>query len=304
MRQRSNGRAASARSLSIGALSRATEIPVETLRTWERRYGAPLPFRKPSGHRVYDSEMVDRLRLVRTLMDRGHRPGEILGLSAKELGALLRLTDSWQPAPTPGCGVGGLDRGLVVLFAGVVDLDRARLIGELRRQWAHMGPIPFLDELAGPFMADVGVAWHSGKLEVRHEHFAAACLSDFLREVREPFERRATGPRVVVSTLSGDRHEAGLLAVSVVLAMRGYRVAYLGADTPIDQIAAAVSRDIAAVAVSISSAVPRSRAAKAVALLRDALPRRAPLWIGGVGAPPPVTGVERFDSLAALDSRI
>ncbi|HET9950500.1 MAG TPA: cobalamin-dependent protein [Candidatus Eisenbacteria bacterium] len=237
-------------------------------------------------------------------MERGHRPGEILGLSAKELKALARLTASRPSTPAPRGADGTQVRGPELLFEAVADFDRVRLIGELRRQWAHMGPIPFLDEIAGPFMADVGVAWQSGKLEVRHEHFAAACLSDFLREVREPFERRATGPRVVASTLSGDRHEAGLLAVSVILAMRGYRVAYLGADTPIDQIAAAVSHDMAAVAVSISSVVPRSRAAKAVALLRDALPRRVPLWIGGAGAPTPIAGVERFESLAALDARL
>jgi len=55
--------------------------------------------------------------------------------------------------------------------------------------------------------------------------------------------------------------------------MRGYRVLYLGADTPIDQIAAAVTSDIAAVALSISPALPRSRAAKGMrsfaALCRD-----------------------------------
>jgi len=248
--------------------------------------------------------MVERLRLVRRLMDRGHRPGEILGLSAKELGALVRLTDSRPSAPAPRIEVGTEDPGLGYLFKAVAGFDRARLLDAFRRQWAHMGPIPFLDQLAGAFMDEVGEAWRSGRLEVRHEHFAAACLGDFLREVREPFERRATGPRVIVSTLAGDRHESGLLALSVFLAVRGYRTTYLGADMPIDQIAATAGAGVDAVAVSISSAVPRTRAAKGVAQLRDALPRRVPLWIGGSGAPAPTKGVERYESLAALDSRL
>ena len=50
--------------LSIGALSRATGIPVETLRTWESRYGYPVPERRPSGHRVYPLESVPRLRRI------------------------------------------------------------------------------------------------------------------------------------------------------------------------------------------------------------------------------------------------
>src|SRR5678815_1286064 len=48
--------------LSIGALSAATGIPAETIRSWERRYGFPAAGRKPSGHRVYDLATVLRLR--------------------------------------------------------------------------------------------------------------------------------------------------------------------------------------------------------------------------------------------------
>ena len=66
------------RALSIGALSRATRIPVETLRTWERRYGAPRPIRKPSGHRLYAASAVEHLRRVSRLLAQGHRPAEVL----------------------------------------------------------------------------------------------------------------------------------------------------------------------------------------------------------------------------------
>jgi hypothetical protein len=64
--------------LSIGALSAATGIPVETLRTWERRYGYPRPQRKPSGHRVYPVTAVPRLRRVAQAIARGHRAAEVL----------------------------------------------------------------------------------------------------------------------------------------------------------------------------------------------------------------------------------
>ena len=50
--------------VSIGALSRATGIPVETLRTWESRYGFPVPERRPSGHRLYPLAIVPRLRRI------------------------------------------------------------------------------------------------------------------------------------------------------------------------------------------------------------------------------------------------
>jgi len=57
--------------LSIGGLSRLSGVPVETLRTWERRYGWPVPVRLASGHRRYPSALVPHLRLVRRALDVG-----------------------------------------------------------------------------------------------------------------------------------------------------------------------------------------------------------------------------------------
>ena len=92
---------------------------------------------------------------------------------------------------------------------------------------------------------------------------------------------------------------------SVLLAVRGYRALYLGLDTPVEEIAAAArGGDAEAVAVSVSSAKARDRAAREIALLRKALPRRVALWVGGAGAPPQAPGFERFESLSALDARI
>ena len=52
------------RRLSIGALARATGVPAETLRTWERRYGFPEPERTSTGHRRYTLETLERVRMV------------------------------------------------------------------------------------------------------------------------------------------------------------------------------------------------------------------------------------------------
>ncbi|MEC9398125.1 MAG: MerR family transcriptional regulator, partial [Myxococcota bacterium] len=60
--------------LSIGAVSQATGIPVETLRTWERRYGFPSPERSDGGHRQYNASIVEHLNLISRALEQGHRP--------------------------------------------------------------------------------------------------------------------------------------------------------------------------------------------------------------------------------------
>ena len=296
--------------ITIGALSRATRIPVETLRTWERRYGAPVPMRRPSGHRRYPAASVEHLRRVGRLLARGHRAGEILGLPIRELDALLSLSDpqgaSRRPdLPPPATAAENPGQHVPVLLRATEDLDRDSLMRELRVSWMRFGPLRFLQGVAGPFMIEIGKAWERRSLDVRHEHFASGCLADFLREAREPHDHLARGPRVAAAMLPGDMHEGGLLMACALLAVRGYRVVYLGANTPIEEIAAAgETGNIDIVMVSVSAAVRRRRAAEAVARLREALPARMPLWIGGAGAPPAPPRVERFVTLEALDQRL
>ncbi len=296
--------------LTIGALSRATNIPVETLRTWERRYGAPQPERKPSGHRLYPAASVEQLRRVTRLLNHGHRPGEIVRLSVRELDSMLALSETRMAAPernrAPASMKGAsLEPAMGEMIRAAMDLDRESLTREFQNQWARLGPLRFLEECAGAFMTEVGSAWRKGALEIRHEHFASACISDFLREVREPYDHRANGPRIVAATLPGDAHDGGLLMACVLMAMHNWRVVYLGANTPVDQIAAAVKNGAAEVAtISISAAISRPRATKALVMLRAALPHRTPLWVGGAGAPSGVKGVQRFETLAALEARL
>jgi methanogenic corrinoid protein MtbC1 len=269
-----------------------------------------MPVRKPSGHRLYSAGAVEHLRRVARLLAHGHRPSEILPLSLPELDRMLSLSEPAPPPAPPTLEAQAVEGPQVAaaierLMRAAMELNRGAMTQELRWGWARWGPIRFLQEVASEFMVAVGRAWSEGRLDVRHEHFASACLFDFLRAAREPFEQQAQGPRVVVATLPGEAHEGGLVMMSVLLAVRGHRALYLGLDTPIEEIVAGVrGGDAEAVAVSVSSAMARDRAAREIARLRKELPRRVALWVGGGGAPAQIAGVERFDSLSALDARI
>jgi methylmalonyl-CoA mutase cobalamin-binding subunit len=296
--------------LTIGALSRATQIPADTLRSWERRYGSPVPVRKPSGHRLYPAVTVEQLRLVLRLLAHGHRASDVLGLSSDALASMLALSEPVKAPARSGRSTGTATeassvRSVAILMAAASALDREAISEELRMSWVHLGPARFLQEVSAPFMVEVGRAWAGRSLGIRHEHLASACVLDFLRSAREPFDREARGPRVVVAMLPGDEHEGGLLMLALLLAVHGHRVVYLGLETPVEEIAAAaLDRDVEAVAVSVSPTLSGARAASAVARLRKTLPARMRLWLGGAGAPAAPRRVERFASLEELAARL
>ncbi|MGD8932804.1 MAG: MerR family transcriptional regulator, partial [Chromatiales bacterium] len=76
---------------SISDVSRIAGIPKDLLRMWERRYGYPKPQRDVNGDRIYSDSQLDKLILIRQLVDQGKRPGKLMGLDLSELKALQQV---------------------------------------------------------------------------------------------------------------------------------------------------------------------------------------------------------------------
>jgi len=289
--------------LSIGALSRATGIPVETLRTWENRYGYPVPERKPSGHRVYALASVPRLRRIAEALSRGHRAGEVVRASDGDLEALLGATPTATPEPATPLHAGSAETvAIPELLETVGRFDADRLTRILLGDWARLGPLAFLETRIVPLIRAVGSGWEEGELEIRHEHFLSERIGDLLRSLRLPFEERARGPLVVLGSLPGEAHALGLQMAALVLAAGGCRVLFLGTEVPVPEMAT-LARDMGAraVALSVSSATRGATTSGHVRRLRDLLPKRVRLLVGGDGAPKESPGLDVIHDLSTLE---
>ena len=100
-------------SFSIAAVERDTGLSKDVLRMWERRYGFPIPERDANGERLYPEAQVERLRLIKRLMDQGYRPGKLMATSVDELSL---LAPRHRPAAAAAKGVVE-DAGLEELLA-------------------------------------------------------------------------------------------------------------------------------------------------------------------------------------------
>ncbi len=291
--------AASDTMVSIGALSRLTGVPVETLRTWEARYGFPIPERKPSGHRMYPLSNVPRLQRIAEALSRGYRAGDVVPASEDALSGLL--AGSRSPAPRITRPAQSSDAGPDLVRA-VETFDADGLTHALLQDWTRLGPLDFLQTRIAPALRAVGEAWRAGRFEIRHEHFFSEKVGDLLRSVRQPFESRAAGPVVVCCSLPGEAHALGLQMAALIFAVAGCRLLYLGTEVPAAQVAA-LARDLHArvVALSISAASKGPAMSAQVRTLRRLLPRRIELLLGGDGAPRPRPGIEVIQDLGALD---
>lgn len=259
--------------MSIGALSQATGIPAATLRTWERRYGVPTSHRTEGGHRVYGPEAVEHLRWVARALAAGHRPAQALTMAPEALRGLLE-----RPAQGPG--------GEVDWVRAIERLDGPGLVAALRRAWSSRGAMSFLIEELAPFLAVVGTGWKSGRIDVLHEHFGTERLRGFLAEHWQALSDTNAGPVAVLGNLPGERHDLGLHMAATVLALAGWRVVFLGADTPLASLVGAVERSGARVlVVSVSDAADPAAVAYGLDILAAGVGLGVALLVGGAGAP-------------------
>jgi methanogenic corrinoid protein MtbC1 len=158
-------------------------------------------------------------------------------------------------------------------------------------------------ELLLPALREIGDEWERGALEVGQEHFASTLIRERLLALARQWGRGG-GPLAVLACAPGERHDIGLIAFGLVLRTHGWRILFLGADTPLATLAEAAASTNPQLVV-VSAVEPARFEAEATALRR--LARKTRLVLSGPGASEAVgkrLGIERLngDLVAAARS--
>ena len=283
--------------LPIAAVERDTGLAKDTLRVWERRYGFPNPQRDINGERVYPLEQVEKLRLIKRLLDQGLRPAKLMSLGPRELSQSLDEIRSASVADTP-------ER--TAHFHAILKFVRLHLYEDLRRTLQQllmkMGLQQFVTEIVAPLNNVIGDAWLRGELEVPEEHLYTEQVQNILRTAISAQTSASRGrPRVLLTTFPDEQHALGLLMVEATLAPEGACCVSLGVQTPVEDIRnAATAGQFDIVAVSFSAAYPARQAVEGLRALRISLPASIELWAGGSalqGAAKKLPGITVFSGL-------
>ncbi|AKJ30503.1 MerR family transcriptional regulator [Caldimonas brevitalea] len=265
-------------SYTIAAVERDVGLSKDVLRVWERRYGFPTPARDGKGERLYPAEQVERLRLIKRLMDQGHRPGGLLTRTLAELQAL----PSRRAAATAGAAAEPGD-GSADLLTLIQRHEKEAYLQALQQRLAREGLQRFVQDTVAPLARRVGLAWEEGRLQVFEEHLFTELTERVLQQAVAAVPGGGA-PRVLLTTVPHEQHAMGLLMVEAVLALEGAHCISLGTQMPLVEITrAAVAHRADIVALSFSGAFPARQIAGLLQQLRALLPPATGLWAGGAG---------------------
>lgn len=288
---------------NIAAVERDTGLSKDVLRVWERRYGFPTPGRDGNGERLYSPEQVDRLRLIKRLMDLGYRPGKLIATAEEDLLALAR-----QARHTPLETMAEADAdALAVLLAAIRDHDAHAYQQAMQQRLARQGLQNFVQDTVAPLVHQVGEAWEDGRFEIFEEHLFTELTQRMLRHAIGALPNAERSPRLLLTSVPEEQHSLGLLMVEALLALEGAACIPLGTQTPLLEIGrAALAYQADIVALSFSSAFPQRQIPALAQQLRQLLPAEVEVWLGGAGVSrlAPIAGARLLvtldDALAAL----
>jgi DNA-binding transcriptional MerR regulator len=251
--------------LRIGELSRRVGVSVELLRAWERRYDLLSPARTPGGFRLYSADDVARVLSMRANLERG--------LSAAE--AARATLAGVRESETPF-----LVDGSHELSRALESFDEVEAQAALDRALAGLSIEAVLQNIVIPHLHELGERWERGEISIGQEHFATNVVRGRLAGLARGWGR-GVGPRALLACVQGEQHDLPLLIFGIALRAHGWRISFLGANTPLESLVHTVDV-LAPSAVVLTGTVPGVFDGL-IDGLRD-VAERAPLYLAGAAA--------------------
>jgi DNA-binding transcriptional MerR regulator len=216
------------RRFRIGELAQRTRVSPDSLRVWERRYGLLKPARSDGGYRLYSSEDEDRVRAMVRHLESGVPAGEAARL------VLEGVPAAQEEGPPISVAFADLREALDRFDDAGAQVALDRLIGALSFETVARDVIL-------PYLRELGDRWERGEASVAQEHFASIVIRGRLLALARGWDR-GSGPRALLACAPAEQHELGLIVFGLALRQHGWCITYLGADTPIETLAAAVEQ--------------------------------------------------------------
>jgi len=292
---------------TVKAVARVLGVSPNTIRSWEIRYGAVTPERTETNRRAYTHQHVERLKLILSLLNRGHSIGSVARLPEKELHDLLGAS---KPAHSGREKVDSSREILLPILEALKDFEFTRVAELLELSRVRSSTRDFVLNVVSPLMGKVGEWVAKRKLSIAQEHALSAIIRDQIGQTIQLLRRETLnrGPTFLFATPEGDLHEFGILLGATLCANYGYRAYYLGANLPADALAIAVKALKPSCLVLGNSPRGDSHAGPPIEeylrQLNKSVPGKIEVWIGGQGHVPhlrAVLGKRKYEALKSLD---
>tara|TARA_Y100000780_G_scaffold232570_1_gene266793 strand:+ start:87155 stop:88090 length:936 start_codon:yes stop_codon:yes gene_type:complete len=233
-----------AQSITIKVISDACGVLPQTLRAWEKRYGAFNPKRDHSGQRIYGHEDLKRSMAIASLIKRGFTISQI---ACKSLEELQRLLDETQVIvdENPFLKLGGEESERNRILELISEFKFDEFVEEFNRLRTLMSIKDFIFDLSIPIMREVGQRVVDNRFSITQEHIVSSIIRGQLNELKSPVDlfvkSKGSFHRYALATPEGNHHELSIVIADLICGINRRHTTYLGAAHPAKSLAMAVT---------------------------------------------------------------
>lgn len=208
-----------------------------TLRGWENRYKAFSPDRTESGRRVYSKQDVERALLLRELVSRGHRIGDIVPLSNQKLQNLFDQDKAVESSESHGVDPAEVDQVL-----NLVALQKWEELRTFIAKVSFTKTEDLIHQFLIPVMQKAGAQVSEGIVSISQEHILSAAIKEKIYATLTSLNTKkrkksvSSKSRFILAGPEGDHHEIALLMAHLLLHLHGFTSLYLGPHTPVKDL--------------------------------------------------------------------
>jgi MerR family transcriptional regulator, light-induced transcriptional regulator len=154
-------------------IERLTGFGIDKLRKWRQRFGFPLTQHEVDGRVIYSTESVERLLVIKRLIEAGFRPGQVVANTAVENLKMVADLNLFKPnverSESTNAFISLLKRSDSEAFKAMLSKRRAK-----------QTMLDFVQQTIAPLMVSIGDAWLSGEIDVYHEHLCSSMIERYL----------------------------------------------------------------------------------------------------------------------------
>ncbi|HTV92391.1 MAG TPA: MerR family transcriptional regulator [Verrucomicrobiae bacterium] len=258
--------------LPIHSVSRLTNLSVDTIRAWEKRYGAVKPARTAGGKRLFSPDDVARLVLLKAAVQSGQSISRIAPLSDMQLQQVVQSEQL----------VGDTDDAAIErLLRRVRAMDARGLAHDLCACALSRGAVEFADDVIAPLVSEIV----RGARDADERAEQRLLLQESMRFVAATlfgkYEQPSAAAVMLFVTLPGEKHSIPPLLGALVASEFGYQGIFAGTEISAHQTIR-LTHTLSACGVGIYAGVERDDTPRVVGSIAAALPA-LPLFVGGAG---------------------
>jgi len=258
--------------LPIRSVAQLTELSVDTIRAWEKRYGAVRPARAAGGKRLFSPDDVARLVLLKAAVESGESISRMAPLSDVQLQHLLRDESL----------VGDSDDAAIErLLRRARAMDARGLAHDLCAVALSRGAVEFADDVIAPLMSEIAFGARDADQSAGQHLLLCESLRFVAATLFGKYEQPSATAVMLLATLPGEKHSVPPLLAALVASEFGYQGIFAGTEISAHQIVH-LSHTLCASAVGIYAGLEDPDTARMIGSIACALPA-TPIFVGGAG---------------------